>query len=244
MHHLYKSSLVLLMMASSKKTRDHILITNFNSNPNVGLYGYATDKYCLLGREVPEKEAQAIAKILDVPIIPLTIAGTSLLGIFLTGNKHCLLVPGVAFPQELEILKKHKINYRLIDTKLTCLGNNVICNDHGALISNEYGERELKAMHDALKVEVVRAKIASMNTLGSLAVHTKKGMLCHHDILEHEAALITQIMKVEVMTGTVNLGVPFVGSGILCNNHGFVIGDASGGPEIMNADEALGFIKR
>ena len=40
------------------------------------------------------------------------------------------------------------------------------------------------------------------------------------------------------------MGVPFIGSGIVCNNHGFIIGDASGGPEIVNADEALGFIGR
>ena len=40
------------------------------------------------------------------------------------------------------------------------------------------------------------------------------------------------------------MGVPFIGSGILANSHGFVIGDASGGPEIVNADEALGFIGR
>jgi len=230
-------------MAAKKKIRDHILITNFNSNPNVGLYAYATDKYCLIGREVPEKEAKEIAEILDVPIIQMTIAGTSLLGIFLAGNRNCLLVPSVAFIQELEILAKHKIKYKVLDTKLTCLGNNMICNNHGALISNDYGERELKFIKDALKVDVVRAKIASMNTIGSLAVHTKKGMLCHHDILEHEAELITKIMKVKIGTGTVNMGVPFVGSGIIANNHGFIIGDASGGPEIMNADETLGFIK-
>jgi len=42
-----------------------------------------------------------------------------------------------------------------------------------------------------------------------------------------------------ITTGTVNMGNPFVGSGILCNDKGFVIGDMSGGPEIMNAEEAL-----
>jgi len=231
-------------MQRGKHKRNHVLVTNFNSNSNVGLYGYATDKYCLLGRDVPEKLFKEIEEVLDVPIIVMSIAGTSLLGIFLSGNKNCLLVPKIAFPNELEILDKYKIKYKLIDTKLTCLGNNIICSDKGCVVSDEYGERELKTFKDALKVDVVRTKIAELSTIGSLAAHTKKGLLCHHEILEHEAKLLKKILKVEIFTGTVNMGVPFIGSGILCNNHGFIIGDASGGPEIVNADEALGFIGR
>ncbi|MCG2720009.1 MAG: hypothetical protein L6266_04755, partial [Nanoarchaeota archaeon] len=172
---------------ASKSPRDHILIANFNSNPNIGLYGYATNKYCLLGRDVPEKLLSKIEEVLNVPIIQLTVAGTSLLGIFLSGNNKMLLIPNIIFPQELEILDKHKIKYTLIDTKHTCLGNNMICNDKGCVVSNEYGERELKQFKNALKIPVERAKIANLNTLGSVAVHTKKGILCHHEIMEHEA---------------------------------------------------------
>jgi translation initiation factor 6 len=231
-------------MVAGKVKRKHVLVTNYNSNPNVGLYGYATDKYCLLGTEVPEDLDAEISEVLNVPVIRMNIAGTSLLGVFLSGNKNCLLVPKIAFENELKILDKHKIKYKLIDTKLTCLGNNIICNDKGCVVSNEYADKEIKTFKDALKVDVVKAEIAELNTLGSLAVHTKKGLLCHHEILEHEAELLKKILKIEVFTGTVNMGVPFIGSGIMCNNKGFIIGDASGGPEIVNADEALGFIGR
>jgi translation initiation factor 6 len=230
--------------AGSKFKRRHVIVTNFNSNPNVGLYMYATDKYCLVGSDVPEELDADISEVLDVPIIRLNIAGTSLLGVFLSGNKNCLLVPGIILDNERAILDKHKIKYKIVDTKLTCLGNNIICNDKGCVVSSEYGEKEIKLFKDALKVEVVKAKIAQLHTLGSLAVHTKKGILCHHEILEEEAELLNKILKVEIFTGTVNMGVPFIGSGILCNNKGFIIGDASGGPEIVNADEALGFIGR
>jgi len=231
-------------MVKGKIKRKHVLVTNYNSNPNVGLYGFATDKYCLLGTEVPEELTEEISEVLNVPVIRMNIAGTSLLGVFLNGNKNCLLVPKIAFENELKILDKHKIKYKLIDTKLTCLGNNIICNDKGCVVNSEYGEKEIKAFKDALKVDVIKTEIAELNTLGSLAVHTKKGLLCHHEVLEHEAELLKKILKVEVFTGTVNMGVPFIGSGIMCNSKGFVIGDASGGPEIVNADEALGFIGR
>jgi translation initiation factor 6 len=236
--------MVLKKVAKKKVHRDHVLVTNFNGNPNIGLYGYATDKYCILGREVPEKLLEKIKEVLNVPIIELTIAGTSLIGVFANGNKNCLLLPKIVFPQELEVLDKHKIKYKIIDTKLTCLGNNMICNDAGCLASDEYTERDIKQICDALKVDVTKAKIAELNTLGSLAVHTKKALLCHHDILEHEAEIIKKVLKVEVYTGTVNMGVPFVGSGILCNSFGFIVGDQSGGPEIINIDESLGFINK
>jgi len=229
-------------MVRGKSKRRHVLVTNFNSNPNVGLYGYATDKYCLLGTEIPEDISEEISEVLNVPIIRMNIAGTSLLGIFLNGNNNCLLVPKIAFQNELDILDKHKIKYKIIDTKFTCLGNNIICNDNGCVVSSEYGEKEIKIFKDALKVGVTKAKIAGLSILGSLAVHTKKGLLCHHEILEHEAELLKKTLKVEIYTGTVNMGVPFIGSGILCNNHGFIIGDASGGPEVVNADETLGFM--
>ena len=46
----------------------HVLMTNFHGNPNVGLYGFANDKYCLLGKEVPQHQAQEIAKALGLSI--------------------------------------------------------------------------------------------------------------------------------------------------------------------------------
>ena len=39
------------------------------------------------------------------------------------------------------------------------------------------------------------------------------------------------------------MGSPYVSSGILTNKNGFVIGSMSGGPEIDNADKALGFLQ-
>lgn len=231
---LYKTQLFLRNMK-----REHALIAGFNSNPNVGLYGFATDKYCLLGREVPEKFYSKIEEVLNVKVIPMTIAGTSLLGVFLNGNNKVLLVPGIVFPQELEILDRYKIKYKIIETKYTCLGNNMILTDKTGIISNDYGQKELKQLQDALGFDLVSAKIANHNTLGSLAVHNKNGILCHHDILESEAKLLKKILKLEVNTGTVNMGSPFVGSGILCNSKGMVIGELSGGPEIVNADQAL-----
>ena len=73
----------------------HVLIANVQGNPNVGLYGYANDQYCLLGTEVPSKTAKKIEKVLKVPTHRISMCGTSLVGVFVTGNNKCLLVPEI-----------------------------------------------------------------------------------------------------------------------------------------------------
>ena len=69
----------------------HILKTNFNGNPNVGLFGFATDEYCLLGKEIKKYVAKEIEKVLKVPVHQITLAGTSLIGAFAVGNSKILL---------------------------------------------------------------------------------------------------------------------------------------------------------
>ncbi|MEM4637844.1 MAG: translation initiation factor IF-6 [Candidatus Woesearchaeota archaeon] len=219
--------------------REHILITNFNGNPNVGLYGFANDKYCLIGREVPEKLYKKIEEILDVKVIPITIAGTSLIGVFLNGNNKTLLVPNIIFENEIEILRKNKIKYNIMNTKYTCLGNNMVINDNGAIISPDYGSREINQINDSLGVNMISSKIANHKTVGSLIAHNKKGLLCHNDLNENDAKTLKKILRLKITTGTINMGNPFIRSGILCNSKGMIIGDFSGGPEIMNAEEAL-----
>jgi translation initiation factor 6 len=51
--------------------------------------------------------------------------------------------------------------------------------------------------------------------------------------------MIETTLKVPVTTGTLNLGNPYVKGGLVANSHGLIVGDMSGGPEIVNAEEAL-----
>ncbi len=221
---------------------EHILITNFNGNPNIGLYGFANDKFCLLGKEVPQKIAHKIEKALKVPVHQVTICGTSLIGAFCAGNSKCLLLPSIVFEEELKVLDNLNINYRLIGTKLTALGNNILCNDNGALVNPDFSADTKKRIRQALGVSLKPGEIAGINTVGSLGIINKKGCLIHRDAAEFEINFIKDLLKVPVYTGTVNMANPYIGSGVLCNSKGFVVGDASGGPEIANIDEALGFL--
>lgn len=219
----------------------HVIKTNFNGNVNIGLYVYVTEGYCLAGPDVPDEQVKKMQKAFDVPVHKITIAGTGLIGVFLAGNSNSLLVPKIAFDAELKKLDNLNIKYSIIDTDLTALGNNVLCNDKGALVNPEFTDKAIKQIEKALKVNVKKSKIAGLGTVGSLAAFNDKGCLVHRDAEDFELDLVEQTLGVEVTIGTVNFGSPYIRSGVAVNSKGFIIGDISGGPEIQNADIALGF---
>ncbi|MFT4305201.1 MAG: translation initiation factor IF-6 [Candidatus Woesearchaeota archaeon] len=224
----------------------HILKTDINGNPNIGLYGFVTNKYCLLGEEISDTLAKKISDVLKVPYFKLNIAGTSLLGVFLTGNDDNLLIPNIAFSWEIEkidkISKEIGFKYSIIDSELTALGNNIICNKNYCLVNPDYNDDIKKQIKKALDLDVKEAKIANLPTIGSLTALNDKGCAIHRDAEQFEIDFISDKLNISCETATVNMGNPFIKSGILVNNNGFVIGKASGGPEITYLDEIFGFL--
>ena len=221
----------------------HILRTNFNGNPNIGLFGIATDEYCIIGSRLNQHLIEEIEKVLEVPVIHTTICGTEMAGVFCAANSNCLLLPDLMFENELAILKKHKINYEIIKTRHTALGNNILCTDSGCIVSKELEKDTISNIEKALKVKAVKSKISKLDIIGSTAVINDKGCLVHEDIKKEEKDLIEEILHTRCKTGTINLGSPYIKAGMIANSKGFVISNNSGGPEIANADEALGFVR-
>lgn len=222
----------------------HILTTNFNGIHNIGLYGFANDKFALIGKEIPDEIAQDIAKVLRVPVHKITIAGTSLIGVFVAGNNDKVLVPGIIFDEEKLALKELEIPFEVFDTKLTCLGNNLIVGEKAAIVSREFSEAEEKRIGSSLNVQTFREKLGGVSAIGSLVVlnYSRKRALMSNDFDRDDQHLIEKCFNVEATPGSINMGSPYVGAGIICNVNGFVVGSNSGGPEITNADEALGFL--
>jgi len=216
-----------------------IIVTSFNANPNVGLYLYATDSYCLAGIEVPNKSIKEIEKTLKVPVHQLNIAGTSLVGVFCAGNSKKLLLPSIAFESELKKLEKWGIKYTQIKTDLTALGNNILCNDKGCLINPEFRDDEIKQIKEALNVPVKKAKIAGLDTVGSLGVINDNACLLHTDAVPSDINAVRDVLGLNAEAGTVNFGNPFVKSGIVCNKNGLIIGSQSSGPEMQYIAEVL-----
>ncbi len=217
--------------------KEHLQYADFGGDPNIGLFGLATDKYAVL------PDAGIDAKLLPKKAVYTTIAGTKFCGLFLAGNSNGLLVPWTITERELSILKKGLggVNICVIESKHTALGNLVSCNDKGAVISpllREFAGR----ISDCLGVPVKVGTILGINLVGALCAATNRGFLLDMYAEEEDFNLVKGALKVGGDIGTVNFGSEFVKSGILANSKALLVGAKTTGPEIARIDEALGFV--
>jgi len=221
--------------------RKHLEKLSFFGDPNIGLYAFCTDSYCLLGKSVYASYKKEVEEVLGVPVYEASVANTSFVGIFLAGNSSIVLAPSIIGKDELKRLKAFGLEVETLDCKYNALGNLVLANDNGALISPL-----LKGLKDKLEsllgIDIAVGTVANLNVVGSCGVATNKGCLLHRDVLEEELIIVQKVLKVEADIGTVNFGSPFVRSGIIANSKGFLVGEQTTGPEIVRCDEALGFI--
>jgi len=219
-----------------------ILQTNFFGDPNIGLFGKCSDSICLLGNFFSEKYNKRIEDVLKTDVLPLTIANTYLIGIFCCLNSKGIVLPKIVESWELKKIKETGLNVEILKTKFTALGNLILCNDKGAIISKILKKTDKKRIEDCLGVEAAYSTIASMSNIGSCGVATNSGCLVHRDANDSEIKKIQDIVKVNVDVGTANFGSPFVGSCLLANSKGAVIGRSSTGPEVNRMMETLGYL--
>lgn len=215
---------------------------NFSGDPNVGLYGFATDRYCVVGSGQGEKRMHDALK---VPVLHLSLMRMDLIRLFITGNSTRAVVPDFLFKAEVdkakETLGKHDVELLEIESE-KALGNLILANDNGVLLSPLV--RELKdkiARFFGLPCEV--ATISKLNIIGSLAIATNKGCLAHPGVTDKEIKVIEKILGVPVDIGTAGFGSPYPGAGVIANSRGFVTALNTSGPELGRIAEALGFVE-
>jgi len=223
-----------------------ILQTNFHGDHNLGLFGKTSDKVCILGQFVPEKTVKQVENLLKVSVVKTCIANTDFAGILCSMNSNGLLLPEIVNERELSrlnaIKKDFGLNIQVLETNFTALGNLVLCNDSGAVVSKEFTKKEKKKIENCLGVCSEYASVAGIATVGSCGVASNRGCLLHRDASEEEIKIIEDVLKVPVDIGTANFGSPFVGSSVITNSNGAVIGESTTGPEVTRIMEALGFL--
>lgn len=223
-----------------------MLQLNFSGDQNLGMYAKATDHILLVGNSVSDRIVQKITDKLKVPATKLTIANSDLVGIFCCFNSNGLVVPKISTDAELEKLKNISkglgMNFLVLKSRFTAVGNIALCNDNGALLSKDFSHTDQKLIGECLGVETVSSTMADMHIVGSSGIATNKGCLLHRDATEKEVKTAEDILKVNVDIGTANFGSPFVGCCIIANSNDFVAGENTSGPEITRIQEALGFL--
>lgn len=216
-----------------------IIKLDFNKNNFVGLYGFATDSYCLIG-DVEHEKAKQIENALEVDVIKSRLVGTDLAGIFAAGNSSGLIVPSILFDWELKHLNS-KVKTLVLDSRYTAMGNLIVANDKGCIVSPLLSKSKDK-ISEFLGVPVEVSTVAGLELPGSLCLATNKGCIIHKEAEKEERKLIEKTLGVKSGAATINFGSFSVKVGVIANSKGMAAGGETTGPELENIAELLGFV--
>jgi len=134
----------------------HVAKLAFEGDPNVGLHGVATDRFCLIGKSVRRKYIQQIEDALKVPVIQANVYGTGLVGIFVAANSQNVLIPSIIFERERKELEKALADFGVkittIKTEHTALGNNILLSDRVCISSTVFPKEQIDQIKKVLRI--------------------------------------------------------------------------------------------
>ncbi|MFP4005192.1 MAG: translation initiation factor IF-6 [Candidatus Hadarchaeia archaeon] len=214
---------------------------NFSHIPYLGAFGLATDDLLLVPSrfgKIPPK----VKEVLEVPTVETVISQSSLIGILSAGNKNGIIVPDHIDTDEKKLATETNAEVTRIPGKLTALGNQVLTNDNGAIINPDLSRDSAELIEEALGVPVRKSTIAGLKNVGASGVATNKGVLLHVEASEGEAEIVEDLLDVHVDIGTAAGGSKYVGTCVLANSNGALVGKTTTGPELGRIENALGFI--
>jgi len=201
---------------------------------NIGVYILPTNEFALIPSGFfEEKDKKVIERALQTPLIETMIGGTSLLGILAVANSKSLLLPRSLVTdleiEELEIQLGEKVG--TLNTKITALGNVIVANQNGAIISPEFTPNDVRIIEDTFEIPVTQRDIAGISVVGAMCVVTSKGALVSPLASDEEVELISNVFGVKTDICTVNRGYAFISTGLAANNKGALCGKDTTGIE-------------
>lgn len=217
-----------------------IIRDNILGSPNVGIFALSTDAFTIVPTGLTTKKIARFSDALNTEVVSVDIGYSKLIGVLTVANSKGIALPHYAADSEIRTIKKHlKIKVKRVNSYKTSIGNLVLANDYGALISPLFNASEVKLIKSILNVDATVGCLAESPLVGSVAAATNKGAIVHSQATEEEKKLVADILKVPVTVGTINGGVPFVSSGLMINSHGAVTGTLTTGPELMTISSLM-----
>ena len=207
----------------------------------LGVFARCTEKVVIVPQEVGEADRLALEDGLKVEAVRALTGIGSVLGSLVAANSNGFLVTHHAGNEVLKALREYGRVARL-PARINAAGNVILVNDSAALVHPGLSSRACDAVEQTLGVKVEKGTIGGLKTVGMAGVATNKGLLLHPRVSEEEIAVLERLFELPVDVGTVNLGSPLVGSGVLANSRGYFAGEDTSGPELGRIEDALGFL--
>ncbi len=205
----------------------------------IGVYVKSYKDTAFVPKNISSDAENVIKDILNVNTLHIIIDNFSLIGTMIAFNSSGIVVSGLATKNDFKGIDIGDRNILFLKDRLNAVGNNIITNDKAAVIHPEFTESSEKAIADTLNVEVIKSSIAGVKTVGSVAVLNDKGMLVSPEITDDEIKNLKELFGINVNTGTANYGSYYIGSSIITNSNGVLVGKATTSIELGRIDDTL-----
>jgi translation initiation factor 6 len=220
-----------------------VLRAAFSGSSYVGVFARATDQCLLIRPDVDADLRASCADELGVPAVPTTVGGAGTVGALAAGNGNGLLVSSRIRDRERDRIQAAvDVSITELPGRINAAGNVVVATDEGAYVHPDLSREAVTAVKDGLDVPVERGDLAGVQTVGTAAVATTDGVLCHPKATDAELDDLEDALGVPADIGTINYGSPLVGSGLIANAQGYIVGQETSGPELGRIDAALGYV--
>ncbi len=217
-------------------------LLDFNENPNLGVYCRANDHVVFVQKQVSKENKKKIHDALGVEVVGLWISDASIVGSLLVMNSKGAVVTDFADKETVKIIEEQGLTICMLHDVINAAGNDILLNDHGGLVHPGLKSKTIRQLSAIFDIPIERGTIAGLSTVGMAAVVTNKGCLCHPKVTDREKKIMEDLFDCEVMIGTINHGSPMIGSGLVANGTGAIIGNHTTGIEMGRIEEALGFL--
>ena len=212
---------------------------DFHGNHYVGVFCVCSEKVAFVPEQAGEDFINELKTALGVDVERLGIDGSPLLGSLIAMNSRGAIVANFALEKDVENLSSW-VKVERTDEVLNAAGNNILVNDHGAVVHPDMSDDFLDVLSSVFGVPVKRGSVGDMLTIGACGVATNKGVLAHPGISDEEKAVLENALGVPVGIGTANFGSPLVGASLVCNSKGGLTGTRTTGVELNRIEDALG----
>ncbi|MGP6207190.1 translation initiation factor IF-6 [Cuniculiplasma sp. SKW3] len=202
----------------------------------IGLYCRAWDDMAIVPVQLDDLSRKTISEVLDVSIQESRMDPSGMYGVFSVMNSNGIIVGGNSGKIDFDPGKRRVLYLR--DT-INAVGNDIVANDHGAMVHEDFDNKSVKMIEETLDVETVKGRMGVFQTVGSGSVATNKGMIVNPEVSDDDIEILKDIFKVPVSAGTANFGSPMVGASLIANTKGILVGEKTTSIEIGGIDDVL-----
>ncbi len=208
----------------------------FAGNPYIGVFCAANDRLLLATAQLPKSIVRQMTKTLGAEAVLTNVSHSTVVGRLVAMNSNGVLTTPFIEPEEMEAIGD---SVYPVPHRLSAVGNNVLCNDRGAIVHPGYDRETLRFISEALRVPVVPGTLAGIRTVGAVAVATNRGVLCHPHAKPSEIEVLERTLKAPALITTANYGQAQVGACMVANSLGVVVGSRTTPIELGRIEEGL-----